>query len=32
MLNGQCFGVEEFSENAAYVRQDDILLGTLSVE
>lgn len=31
MINSECYEVDEFSKIAAYVRQDDILLGTLTV-
>ena len=31
-MNQQCFDAYEFGQFGAYVRQDDILLGTLTVE
>lgn len=32
LLNGQKYDTSKFSKLAAYVRQDDILMGTLTVE
>ena len=32
MINGQGYGIEKFAKMAAYVRQDDLLLGTLTVQ
>ena len=31
MIDGQSYEVEEFARKGAYVRQDDLLLGTLTV-
>lgn len=32
LLNGKSYGFKEFGKHAAYVRQDDLLMGTLTVE
>jgi ABC-type multidrug transport system ATPase subunit len=32
LLNGEMYDSSQFSKCAAYVRQDDIILGTLTVE
>lgn len=32
LMNGKTYGVSDFGKCAAYVRQDDLLMGTLTVE
>lgn len=32
LMNGKKYGVSDFGRCAAYVRQDDLIMGTLTVE